>query len=62
MGQQAFFWTPPTATVEAERRQTRLAHIIQDWFKDGCYEHGDLCQDRASCLSREIIARESAWV
>lgn len=47
---------------EAQRRQARLAKIIQDFYADGCYTHGEACPTLAECLADEIISRMIAWV
>ena len=44
-----------------ERRQARLAKIIEDWFFEQCYTHGEACKTKSECLAREIIERQIAW-
>ena len=44
---------------EIDRQVARLAHIIEDWNVDGCYEHSE-CRN-PECLAKEIIMRQIAW-
>lgn len=50
-----------SASWDAERRQARLAFILENLAIDGCYEHGEEFTTRADCWAREIIALEPTW-
>ena len=45
---------------ELDRQAARLAVIIRNCLKDGCYVHEN-CLTQAECISREIVERKIAW-
>ena len=48
-------------SLDAQRRWARLAFILENLFKDTCYEHGEECKTKADCWAKEIITRQLSW-